>query len=274
VRLIGQPCREVTIDGDVAQKLLFVVWAWLRCREATLRRLGPEGLLDLGLRFGTYGAGWKWWKDGLSLRRLKESAHGIDLGPLTPCLPDRLRTPGQRIDLAPAAFLADLPRLRARFFPEVAVVPGGDPTLVLIGRRHLRSNNSWMHNSERLVRGKPRCTLLMHPADATRRGLADGATARLTSRAGSVDVPVELSDELMEGVVSLPHGWGHARAGVQLRTATRHPGVSANDVTDHLAVDALSGNAALNGVPVTVEPAYSDPAHGSPSIPNNAEARP
>ncbi len=135
------------------------------------------------------------------------------------------------------------------------MVPGGDPTLVLIGRRHLRSNNSWMHNSERLVRGKPRCTLLMHPADATRRGLADGATARLTSRAGSVDVPVELSDELMEGVVSLPHGWGHARTGVQLRTAALHPGVSANDVTDHLAVDALSGNAALNGVPVTVVPA-------------------
>ena len=122
--------------------------------------------------------------------------------------------------------------------------------LVLIGRRHLRSNNSWMHNSQRLVKGRPRCTLLVHPSDAAARGLADGAVALLTSRVGAVEVPVEVTDSIMPGVVSLPHGWGHGRSGTRLSIASDHPGVSINDVTDEQFVDTLSGNAAVSGVPV------------------------
>ena len=125
--------------------------------------------------------------------------------------------------------------------------------LALIGRRQLRSNNSWMHNSERLMRGKERCTLLMHPDDATARGIADGLCVRVRSRVGSVDVLAELSTEMMPGVVSLPHGWGHARAGVRLRTATAHPGASINDLTDDQRLDELSGTAAFSGVEVLVE---------------------
>ncbi|WP_439626162.1 molybdopterin dinucleotide binding domain-containing protein [Gemmata sp.] len=147
---------------------------------------------------------------------------------------------------------ADVTRLKSRFSATAPRATG--PELVLIGRRDLRSNNSWMHNSERLVRGKPRCTLLMHPEDAADAGAVDGGWVRLTSRVGSIVVEAALSDEVMPGVVSLPHGWGHARDGVRLRPASRHLGASANDITDPLAVDALSGNAAFNGVPVDVTP--------------------
>jgi anaerobic selenocysteine-containing dehydrogenase len=222
-----------------------------RVYRSVLRGLGPTGLLDLLLRFGPYGSGLRFWRRGLTLRELRKHPHGLDLGPLEPCLPERLATRPKRIRLAPEPMLADLVRLRARFFP------GGVPTaprpgLVLIGRRDLRSNNSWMHNSERLVRGKHRCTLLMHPADAASRGISDGQLVRVTSRVGAVEVPVELSDAVMPGVVSLPHGWGHTRDGTLLRTAQAHPGASANDITDELAIDALSGTAAFNGLPVEV----------------------
>jgi anaerobic selenocysteine-containing dehydrogenase len=226
-----------------------------RLRRAVLRRLGPEGLLDLGLRFGPYGSGWRVWEEGLTLRRLKRAPHGIDLGPLAPCLPDRLCTASKRIELAPAPLLDDLRRLRARFTPPASGGAGAEGgRLVLIGRRDLRSNNSWMHNSERLVRGRPRCTLLMHPQDGARLGIVSGQRARVTSRVGVIEVEAVLSDAIAPGVVSLPHGWGHTREGARLRTAQRHPGVSVNDVTDELAVDALSGNAAFNGVPVEVTP--------------------
>ena len=130
---------------------------------------------------------------------------------------------------------------------------GAEAPLSLIGRRELRSNNSWMHNAERLMRGKPRCTLLMHPDDAATRDLRDGAMVRVRSRTGEVDVPVEVSDEVMPGVVSLPHGWGHGGPGVQLRVAVQHAGVSINDLTDEQRIDTLCGNAAFSGVPVRVE---------------------
>jgi anaerobic selenocysteine-containing dehydrogenase len=126
------------------------------------------------------------------------------------------------------------------------------PELVLIGRRHVRSNNSWLHNSPRLVKGKPRCTLLMHPDDAASRGVTDGATVRLRSRVGEVEVPVEVTADVMPGVVCLPHGWGHDRAGIRLAVASRHAGVSINDVVDDQRVDALTGTAVLNGTPVEV----------------------
>ena len=198
------------------------------------RLLGERRLLDLLLRFGPHR---------LSLKKLAASPHGLDLGPLVPQLAARLE--GRRIQLAPEIFLRDLDRLEA----SVGKTAEG---LVLIGRRALRSNNSWMHNSLRLVKGPPGCVLLIHPDDAAQRGLAAGAQARVASRVGSVEVPVGLSDEMARGVVSLPHGWGHDRKGAGLAVALAHAGQSVNDLTDEQSVDALCGNAAFSGVPVTV----------------------
>jgi anaerobic selenocysteine-containing dehydrogenase len=147
-------------------------------------------------------------------------------------------------------YIADLPRLDRRLAEHAARTDG---SLVLVGRRHLRSNNSWLHNSARLVKGKPRCTLLVNPKDATARGIADGDSVRLASKTGFVVVPAEVSDEMMPGVVSLPHGWGHGRPGTRTQVANAHAGASANDVTDTGFVDLLSGTAALTGVEVTVE---------------------
>ncbi|HEX6913179.1 MAG TPA: molybdopterin oxidoreductase family protein, partial [Longimicrobium sp.] len=226
-----------------------------RLKHAALGRLKPHGMLDLGLRTGPYGAGLNPFGGGLSLRRLRRHPHGMDLGALHPALPARLFTPSGKIDAAPAPLLADLDRLRARLGEseaQGAAAADGGFDLLLIGRRQLRGNNSWMHNYPRLMKGRDRCTLLLHPADAAARGIADGEMVRVGSRAGSVEVPAELSDEVMPGVVSLPHGFGHGRPGIAMTVAAAHPGASANDVTDELLVDALGGNAALNGVPVRV----------------------
>ncbi|MDY7094461.1 MAG: molybdopterin oxidoreductase family protein [Acidobacteriota bacterium] len=227
-------------------------------------RLGPRRLLDLGLRTGPYGGGLNPLAKGLRLRNLLDDPHGIDLGPLEPSLPRRLRTRDRRLHLAPEELLADLVRLREHLPAGDSAgssaqaetgTPGEPGALQLIGRRQVRSNNSWMHNYPRLMRGKDRCTLLMHPDDATARGLADGARVSVRSRVGSIEVPLEVSDEMMAGVVSLPHGWGHGRSGVELETATEHPGASINDLTDDQRIDPVSGNAAFSGVPVTVQAA-------------------
>ena len=212
------------------------------------RERGPARILDLLLRIGPYGDGFGREPDGLHLDRLREEVHGVDLGALEEQLPEVLRTPGGRIDLAPGRITGDLPRL-------LAALERPAPATVLIGRRHLRSNNSWCHNLPALVKGKERCTLLIHPADAARVGVADGGRARVTSRVGSVVAPVAISDEMMEGVVSLPHGWGHDADGTRLSVASSHPGVNVNVLSDPEALDALSGNAAFNGVPVEIEPA-------------------
>ena len=216
--------------------------------ERTTRKwLGPSGVLDLALRSGSRGG--FLGLTGLSLRRLRQAPHGIDLGPLEPCLPDRLRTRDQTVHLAPAVLLNDLPRLEATLDAEPEERP-----FRLIGRRDLRSNNSWMHNSQRLVKGKDRCTLWMHPDDAAALGLTAGAMARVESRVGAVSVAVQPSDAMMPGVVSLPHGWGHGLQGVRLRVASAHAGVSMNDLTDPQDIDEGCGNAVLNGVPVRVSP--------------------
>ncbi|MGC8101758.1 molybdopterin oxidoreductase family protein [Metapseudomonas otitidis] len=204
--------------------------------------LPPRQMIDMGLRFGPYGERSSW---GLSVERLAEHPHGLDLGPLKPNLAGRLKTEARRVVADPALFMQDL----ARFAEQPAPVDG---ELVLIGRRHVRSNNSWMHNYHRLVKGKPRHQLLMHPDDLARRGLSDGQRVRVRSRVGSIEVEVAASLEMMPGVVSLPHGWGHGRPGVMMAIATELPGVSANDLTDERFLDAVSGNAALNGVPVEV----------------------
>jgi anaerobic selenocysteine-containing dehydrogenase len=212
--------------------------------------IGPRRALDLGLRRGPWGSGLRPFGKGLSLTVLERAVHGVDLGPLEPCLPARLRTPKRRIELAPTPFVEDAQRLLATLDDD-----RNDQPLLLIGRRHLRSNNSWMHNSQRLVRGKDRCTLLMHPDDATRLGVAGQAKVAVVSRTGRIEAPLELSDEVMPGVVSLPHGWGHHRPGIELSVAEEHAGVSINDLTDESVVDELCGNAVLSGVPVRVESA-------------------
>ena len=223
-----------------------------RVKGSLMKRfLGPERMLDLGLRFGPYGARFNPFSSGLTLRKVKNAVHGIDLGPLSPCLPGRLRTADKQIDLAPEAYVKDVERVKTKLFDQSVEANGH---LRLIGRRQLRSNNSWMHNTERLLRGKPQCTILMHPADAAHRNLSSGQDVLVTSRVGSVKVPIEVSDEMMPGVVSIPHGWGHNRLGIQLDVAQQHPGTSINDLTDPLFIDTLSGTAAFNGTWVTVEP--------------------
>jgi anaerobic selenocysteine-containing dehydrogenase len=213
--------------------------------------LGPERMLDLALRFGPYGARVNPFSKGLTLRKLKKAVHGIDLGPLKPCLPARLRTTDKRIDLAPEAIVKDVERVKSKFLDGALHESNGH--LLLIGRRQLRSNNSWLHNSERMVKGKPQCTILMHPTDAAQRQLAKGDKVVVRSRVGSIVVPVEISDEMMQGVVSIPHGWGHDRPGNQMEVAQQHAGESINDLTDNQAIDALCGTAAFNGTLVTID---------------------
>lgn len=216
----------------------------------TKQFFGPERILDLGLRFGPYGAGLKPSAKGLTLRKLKQAPHGIDLGPLTSCLPGRLRTADKCIELAPEIFVKDLERVRVKLLDAAAADSNGH--LLLIGRRQLRSNNSWLHNSERMVKGKLRCTILMHPNDAADRDLISGQNVTVQSRVGEIVLPVEVSEEMMPGVVSIPHGWGHDRSGNRLEVAQQHAGASINDLTDNQAIDALCGTAAFNGTPVTV----------------------
>ncbi len=212
-------------------------------------RVGPERLLDLMLRTGPYGDGFGARPEGgLSLAALEDAPHGIDLGPLQPRLPDALRTRSGMIELAPEPIVADVDRLR-----ESLTRPPVDGP-VLVGRRHLRSNNSWMHNLPMLVRGKSRCTLYVHPQDAERYGLTDGEPAQLRSRTGTVSAEVEITDEVMPGVVSLPHGWGHDAEAARMSVAAAHAGANSNVVSDELLVDAVSGNAVLNGIPVVLAP--------------------
>ncbi|MER8034261.1 molybdopterin oxidoreductase family protein [Streptomyces hydrogenans] len=201
---------------------------------------GAERRLDLMLRLGPYG---------LTLDELKARPHGIDLGPLKPRLDEVLKTPSGRIELLPAPIAADLPRLRAAL---TAVPEPG--TLQLVGRRHLRSNNSWLHNTPALNGGSNRCTLQVHPDDAARLRLADGAPARITGAGGELTADVEVTDAVRAGVVSLPHGWGHDRPGTRLTVAAARPGVNVNQLLDGSLLDPLSGTAVLNGFPVEVTP--------------------
>jgi anaerobic selenocysteine-containing dehydrogenase len=219
------------------------------------RVVTPERVIDLGIQLGPYGTLRRGPLRGLDLRKVKRARHGIDLGPLEPRLPGALRfRDKKRVRLAPPVLVDEARRLdelaEAR---DAALADGYD--LVLIGRRQLRSNNSWMHNSPRLMKGADRCTALLHPDDAAARGLSGGQRVRVASRVGAIEVPLEVSDEIRPGVVSVPHGFGHGRAGVGWTVAASHPGASVNDITDPALVDRITGNAALNAVPVRVEPA-------------------
>lgn len=221
-----------------------------RVIERAMRWLGPAGIVDLGLKLGPYGA-WSSpfrWRSGLTLKRVKQQAHGIDLGPLQPQLPGCLRTPGRRIDLAPPEFVERFQKAKA----SLAATQSSDGTFALIGRRHLRSCNSWMHNSRRLTKGKELCTLLIHPEDANRLELAEGEVASVASAVGQIELPVERSESIMQGVVSIPHGYGHSRSGTRLSVAEANAGASINDLTDDRSIDELTGNAAFSGQRVTV----------------------
>lgn len=206
---------------------------------------GYERRLDMMLRLGPFGDGFGATPDGLTLQRLKDNPHGVDLGALTPRIPEVLRTPSGTIELDPEPILADVPRLHAALTSE--------PGFLLIGRRHLRSNNSWMHNLPALSGGTNRCTLQIHPDDAARLGLEEMAI--VTGPGGKLEVPVEITDAIRPGVVSLPHGWGHTEPGTRMRVAAQHPGVNVNNLNDGTLLDPLSGTAVLNALPVEVAPA-------------------
>jgi anaerobic selenocysteine-containing dehydrogenase len=223
------------IDGFVAGEVARRAGIDPADHPDAMARRGPERLLDLMLRAGPYA---------LTLADLEAAPHGIDLGPLEPRIPEMLRTASGKVELAPEPIAADLPRL------EAALERSRNGGMVLIGRRQLRSNNSWMHNIQPLVKGKERCTAHVHPDDAARLGLRDGEPARVSSRAGTIEVPVELTEAVMPGVVSIPHGWGHDADGARMTVASAHPGTNSNVLADELLLDPLSGNAVLNGIPV------------------------
>jgi anaerobic selenocysteine-containing dehydrogenase len=208
---------------------------------------GPERLLDLALRAGPYGDRFGLVPGGLTLDKLKATPAGIDLGALEPRIPELLRTPSGKVELAPALLLDDLGRARADLSRAV-------PDLVIVGRRQLRSNNSWMHNLPILAKGRFRCTALVSAIDANRLGLHDGGRARIANGARAIEVEIEVSDDMMPGVVSLPHGWGHDQPGARLGVAGVRPGANLNALLDETLRDPLSGNAVLGGVPITMQP--------------------
>ncbi|MGB5957162.1 molybdopterin oxidoreductase family protein [Pseudomonas sp.] len=235
-------------EGALHDWEIFVGLAQAFAKRAQLElkaTLAPAQMIDLALRKGRYGDATPWQ---LSLAALDDHPHGLDLGPLRSNLAARLGTASKAVEAAPQVLLDDLQRLAQQ-------APPASGELLLIGRRHVRSNNSWMHNFQRLVKGKPRHQLLMHPQDLQQRQLRDGQRVRIRSRTGTLEVEVQACEDMMPGVVSLPHGFGHARQGVHLQIAQAQPGVSANDLTDERLRDQVSGNAALNGVPVQVEAA-------------------
>lgn len=223
-----------------------IIRQWMRNRSS------PRGLLSLAMLVGKLRYKQRHRTTGPSMKTLLQSPQGIDLGPLTSCLPDRLPAEQKQVDLAPPALVQDVTRLKKTFYSSEEEVE--ENLLVLIGRRDLRSNNSWMHNSSKLMSGKPRCVLFMHPDDAQRFGVSETSNVRVTTRVGSICTPVKLTNDMMPGVVSLPHGFGHDRKGVQLEVARKHAGASINDITDDHRIDELCGNAAFCGIPVEVEP--------------------
>jgi hypothetical protein len=226
-------CKDVSIDA---------------AREMLGDEPGPMRLLDLMLRTGPFGDGFRAAANGLSLARLRETDGVIDLGPLEPRLPGLLRSPGRRIQLMPSELSPEFTRLAARH------AEGPAAGLLLVGRRQLRNMNSWLHNLPSLASGQPRCELLIHPEDAADRGLETGAQVHVSARNGRLTVPVRISDEMMRGVVSLPHGYGHADPeAMQSVASERQPGQNANVLTDEYALDTISGTSVANGIPVEVE---------------------
>ena len=216
------------------------------------RRISVEFILDLGLRFGPYGKGINPFKKGLSLKVLKDNPHGVYLGEPQQVLPDGLFTEDKKIDAAPEVILGDLPRLKSYLFDGEIGYDPKEYDLLVISRLTERTLG-WMHHSHRLVKGPPTCTLYVNPMDAKIRKIKDGDMVSMTSAVGTIEVPVEVTEDMMPGVVCLPHIWGHTRKRTRQRVANAHPGASLNDVTDNKVMDELTGNAVVHGVPVRVE---------------------
>ncbi|ABZ95169.1 Anaerobic dehydrogenase [Leptospira biflexa serovar Patoc strain 'Patoc 1 (Ames)'] len=218
--------------------------------ELIKTKLTPASIIDHALKSGPYGA-----KNNsdiqMSLELLKNSSHGIDLGPLKKSFPERLYTNDKKIHLYPDILESDIPRLKTKFKEQINVSQSMFPYL-LIGRRHLRNNNSWMHNLPKLMTGKPRCTMMVHPDDAIQLGITNNEEVIVESKVGQLKIPVEITDELMKGVVSIPHGFGHNRSGTSQTIATQFSGVSINDLTDDQIIDEFSGNAAFSGIQVKI----------------------
>lgn len=217
---------------------------------------GPARRLDVMLQTGPYGSGYGANSDGVSLKKLLENPHGVDLGPLQPRIPEILRTPSGQVELAHPILLQDLNRLAETLTADI------EP-FVLVGRRHLKTNNSWMHNVKVLTKGNVSCTLQMNPSDAAQLGISHGGHAHVASRVGEVVVPVEITEDIREGVVSLPHGWGHNVPGTNLKVAAEKAGVNSNILSDHESLDPLSGTSVLNAIPVRVWAATASAAVGS-----------
>lgn len=235
------------IFSDLAKRLELVKAGKPLPETIIESKIKPTDFIDRSLQTGPYGK-----SHGLSLQKLKENPHGIDLGALVPMLPERLRTKDKRIKLCPEIMLTDMNRVKkvlADFKNS-----NGSNKFMLIGRRHLRNNNSWMHNMPKLMTGPNRCTAIINFKDAERLGIQNESLVKIKSRVGEVIVSAEVSDEIMEGVVSLPHGFGHTRKGTKLSISKEHAGVSINDITDETEIDALSGNAAFSGTPVEILP--------------------
>jgi anaerobic selenocysteine-containing dehydrogenase len=218
----------------------------------TIQDIFPPGhMLRRALDVGPYGPQNRGLSKGLCVASLMNYPHGVDLGSLQSALPERLFTKSKRIKLVPLSYSADMPRLRK--FMEQAISASTSDTLSMIGRRDVRSNNSWMHNSQRLVKGKNRCTMQIHPKDAASRNIVEGETVRVSSKLGSIQIPAEITEDIMLGVISIPHGWGHNHEDTQLSVASKRPGVNVNILIDDGFVDKLTGTSVLNGVPVDVE---------------------
>ncbi len=232
----GTPCADVSVDD---------------ARASLAGRSDVERLLDLMIRSGPCGDAFDDTAEGLNLAKLKDLDGALDLGPLQPCLPEMLRKPNKRLNLVHELLVTDVARLEDR------LRQGRDPeTLVMVGRRQIRNMNSWLHNLSNLARGPERCTLLIHPDDAERLGLETGGRAKLTSRSGSVTVPLEVTDEMMPGVVSLPHGFGHQESDTRLSVATAsQAGANSNQLCDEMAIDVPSCTSVANGIPVKISPA-------------------
>ena len=249
-----QPPKEARTDTQIFTELgwrmtsislLTKIKGWFK--KTLLQKLGAEYAVNDQLKKGPYGK-----SHNLTLKKLLDNPHGLDFGAMTPCLPNRLFTEDKQINLAPEIFVKDVERLHQQYLKDVDTAEPNELDMLLIGRRDPRTNNSWLHNSYRMVKGKERCIAMIHPEDAASRNIEDGELVHIKSRVGAINIAVSITDEMMPGVISVPHGWGHKMDGVELSVATEHGGVNTNILTDEFLLDAVSGNAALNGVPIAL----------------------
>ena len=239
------PKPGLPYDWEIMKELTLRLGSFSFPKRQLLKWLTPDRILNLGLSLGPYGAWRKPFSGGLNLNRLKKAPHGIDLGPLKSRLPSALRTTDRKLNVVPKIYQEALAKLPLKVAPKTE-------HLHLIGRRHLRSNNSWLHNSPRLMKGKNRCTLIMHEDDAKTLQLTDGQEVKVTSRIGEIKIPLEVTTSIMPGVVSIPHGYGHHKKGTAIPVAEAHAGANINELTDSSIIDELTGNAAFSGQHVTI----------------------